>query len=202
MPRISDSRRAANRATIVDAARRCFARDGFHQTSMPDLVAEAGISAGAFYRYFGGKDELIREITRESFASTGPAVVSRLEQLQAPSVADVVAVLTSTFSGAISAGEREVDRDVQGRVALQAWGEVTRNEELREEARRGLEHLAGAFAGALGRGQRAGRVPAALDPDDGARLVMALLPGMILQRAVFGDDAAAVERAAAALLDG
>jgi TetR/AcrR family transcriptional regulator, transcriptional repressor of aconitase len=38
---------------------------------MPDLVAEAGISAGAFYRYFGGKDELIRKIARESFAGIG-----------------------------------------------------------------------------------------------------------------------------------
>jgi AcrR family transcriptional regulator len=203
MPRISDRRRAANRAAIIDAARRCFARDGFHQASMPDLVAEAGISAGAFYRYFGGKDELIREIARDAFATTGPAVAGRLEQMEAPSVADVIGVLTSTFTtGRIPAGDREIDLDEEGRVALQAWAEVARNEELRAEARRGLERLAAAFACALARGQRAGRVPAGLDPDDGARLVMALLPGMILQRAVFGHDAAAVGRAAAALLDG
>jgi AcrR family transcriptional regulator len=203
MPRISDTRRASNRAAIVAAARRCFARDGFHQTSMPDLVAEAGISAGAFYRYFGGKDELIREIARESFAGIGSVVVGRLERLEAPSVADVIGVLTSTFAaGTLTVGDREIDLDEQGRVAVQAWGEVARNEELRDETRRGLEGFTSAIAGALARGQRAGRVPAGLDPADGAWLVFALLPGMILQRAMLGHDGTAVGRAAAALLDG
>jgi AcrR family transcriptional regulator len=203
MPRISDTRRASNRAAIVAAARRCFARDGFHQTSMPDLVAEAGISAGAFYRYFGGKDELIREIAREAFAGIGSVVVGRLERLEAPSVADVIGVLTSTFAaGTLTVGDREIDLDEQGRVAVQAWGEVARNEELRDETRRGLEGFTSAIAGALARGQRAGRVPAGLDPADGAWLVFALLPGMILQRAMLGHDGTAVGRAAAALLDG
>jgi AcrR family transcriptional regulator len=203
MPRISDTRRASNRAAIVAAARRCFARDGFHQTSMPDLVAEAGISAGAFYRYFGGKDELIREIAREAFAGIGSVVVGRLERLEAPSVADVIGVLTSTFTaGTLTVGDREIDLDEQGRVAVQAWGEVARNDELRDETRRGLESFTSAIACALARGQRAGRVPAGLDPADGAWLVFALLPGMILQRAMLGHDGAAVGRAAAALLDG
>lgn len=201
MPRITDRRRAANRAAIVDAARRCFARDGFHQTSMPDLVAEAGISAGAFYRYFTGKDQLIREISRESFAGIGPAVVAWIEELEAPSVADVIAVFTSTSAaGGITVDDREIDLDEQGLVAVQAWGELTRDEQLRAEARSGLDFLADACARALRRGQRAGHVPSGLDADDGARLVLALLPGLALQGAVFGQDVAALERAATALL--
>ncbi|MGW1752180.1 TetR family transcriptional regulator [Streptomyces sp. NPDC002092] len=47
MPRITPERREAKRAEIVAAARRCFARGGFHQTSMPDIAAAAGVSAGA-----------------------------------------------------------------------------------------------------------------------------------------------------------
>ncbi|CAM4233061.1 TetR/AcrR family transcriptional regulator [Kibdelosporangium persicum] len=203
MPRITDRRRAANRAAIVDAARRCFARDGFHQTSMPDLVAEAGISAGAFYRYFSGKDELIREIARESFDGIGPAVVERMKQLEAPSVADVIAVLTNTFmAGTITVEGRDIDLREHGLVAVQAWAEVARNEHMREEAHRGTELIADGCAGALARGQRAGRVPANLDPDDGARLVLALLPGIVLHGAVFGHDVAVIARAATVLLDG
>ena len=204
MPRISDSRRAANRAVIVDAARRCFARDGFHQTSMPDLVAEAGISAGAFYRYFGGKEELIREIARDAFSGIGQAVIARIELLEAPSAAEVVEVLTSTLSqGRVTIGDREIDLEEQARVAVQAWAEIARDETLRAESQRGLAGMAGGIAAALTRGQRAGRVPADLFPDDGARLVLALLPGMILQRSASGQDAtAAVGRAAAALLEG
>lgn len=201
MPRISDGRRAANRAAIVDAARRCFARDGFHNTSMPDLVAEAGISAGAFYRYFSSKDELIREIAREAFAGIGTGVMDRMQRLEAPSAAEVVRVLTSTFTkGSVTVGEREIDLGQQGQVAVQAWAELARNEQLLNNARHGLERLVDTCASALTRGQQAGRVPASLDPDDGARLVLALLPGMILQRQLLGHDAAAIERAASAML--
>jgi hypothetical protein len=39
---------------------------------------------------------------------------------------------------------------------------------------------------ALGRGRAAGAVPAGLNPDRGARIVMALLHGFIVQRTAFG----------------
>jgi AcrR family transcriptional regulator len=202
VPRISDQRRAANRTAILDAARRCFARDGFHQTSMPDLVAEAGISAGAFYRYFAGKDEVVHEIARETFASLVLAIVADLDRLEAPSVADVVQVITTALSAPTFTAEgREIDLDVQARVAVDAWGEVLRDEELRREAGHGLGRFAAVIAEALARGRAAGRVPAGLDVGDGATLVVALLPGLLLRRAAFGADAAAVGRAAAALLD-
>ena len=37
----------------------CFARSGFHQTSMHDISAEAGISVGLIYRYFQNKEAVI-----------------------------------------------------------------------------------------------------------------------------------------------
>ena len=66
MPRITPERREAKRAEIVAAARRCFSRDGFHQTSMPDIAAEAGVSAGAPYRYFASKEEIILAIAGDA----------------------------------------------------------------------------------------------------------------------------------------
>ncbi len=50
------------RRQILDAAIVCFARTGFHQTSMHDISAEAGISVGLIYRYFKNKDEVISAI--------------------------------------------------------------------------------------------------------------------------------------------
>src|SRR5438874_13152423 len=44
---------------ILDAALVCFAKRGFHQTSMHDISAEAGISVGLIYRYFQNKDAVI-----------------------------------------------------------------------------------------------------------------------------------------------
>jgi AcrR family transcriptional regulator len=53
------------RRQILDAAIVCFAETGFHQTSMHDISAEAGISVGLIYRYFKNKDEVIAAIAAE-----------------------------------------------------------------------------------------------------------------------------------------
>src|SRR5205807_6289580 len=47
------------RTQILDAAVVCFAKRGFHQASMHDISAEAGISVGLIYRYFENKDAVI-----------------------------------------------------------------------------------------------------------------------------------------------
>src|SRR3989442_8063401 len=47
------------RTQILDAALVCFAKHGFHQASMHDISAEAGISVGLIYRYFQNKDAVI-----------------------------------------------------------------------------------------------------------------------------------------------
>src|SRR3989449_11062239 len=44
---------------ILDAAVVCFAKRGFHQASMHDISAEAGISVGLIYRYFANKEAVI-----------------------------------------------------------------------------------------------------------------------------------------------
>src|SRR5437899_8379150 len=47
------------RSQILDAALVCFAKRGFHQASMHDISAEAGISVGLIYRYFENKEDVI-----------------------------------------------------------------------------------------------------------------------------------------------
>src|SRR5438045_6935316 len=44
---------------IVGTALACFAKRGFHQASMHDISAEAGISVGLIYRYFQNKEAVI-----------------------------------------------------------------------------------------------------------------------------------------------
>jgi TetR/AcrR family transcriptional repressor of uid operon len=44
---------------ILNAAIVCFAKRGFHQASMHDISAEAGISVGLIYRYFENKEAVI-----------------------------------------------------------------------------------------------------------------------------------------------
>ncbi|HEY3480630.1 MAG TPA: helix-turn-helix domain-containing protein, partial [Streptomyces sp.] len=73
MPKVSEEHKESRRRQIIDAAWVCFARNGFHKTSMPDVFAEAGLSAGAVYRYFSGKEALIAaiaEVSTQQFMDT------------------------------------------------------------------------------------------------------------------------------------
>jgi AcrR family transcriptional regulator len=59
MPKLKPAIQQARRDHILDAAERCFARAGFHRTTMQDICKEAGVSPGALYVYFDSKEALI-----------------------------------------------------------------------------------------------------------------------------------------------
>lgn len=69
MPKVSAERLEEQRERILHAAMACFARDGFQKTTMGDIAAEAGVSDGLAYRYFSGKEEIVREAIRHGTAS-------------------------------------------------------------------------------------------------------------------------------------
>jgi TetR/AcrR family transcriptional repressor of uid operon len=60
-----ESPKDVRRAQILDAARECFARAGFHGASMHQVCAEAKMSPGALYRYFPSKEAIIEAIAEE-----------------------------------------------------------------------------------------------------------------------------------------
>ncbi len=62
MPKLKPHIQRARREHILDAAERCFARSGFHRTTMQDICREAAISPGALYVYFDSKEALIAGI--------------------------------------------------------------------------------------------------------------------------------------------
>ena len=55
----------AKSRAILQAAKRCFERHGFHAASMAAIASEAGISVGNVYRYFANKEAVIAAIVRE-----------------------------------------------------------------------------------------------------------------------------------------
>lgn len=62
MSRVTDEHLEARRNQILDAAWDCFARRGYHQSTMQDVATAAGISAGAIYRYFASKEAVLKAI--------------------------------------------------------------------------------------------------------------------------------------------
>ena len=68
--------KADRRSEILAAAQRCFVRAGFHQTSMQEICAEAGMSAGNLYRYFPSKEALIAGIAERDRAEVAQEFAS------------------------------------------------------------------------------------------------------------------------------
>jgi AcrR family transcriptional regulator len=52
----------ATRAALVTAARQLFGADGYVDTSTDEVVARAGVTKGALYHHFAGKEDLFRAV--------------------------------------------------------------------------------------------------------------------------------------------
>jgi AcrR family transcriptional regulator len=195
MPRVSAAHLERRRAQILDAALRCFAREGFHRTTMQDVVREAGLSPGALYRYFASKEDLIAAIASERHASELDAL------REAAGGADPLAALrrlAAAFLGRLSSPEEQAWR----RVTVQVWGEALRSPRVMAVVREGLDEPLQALAALLRRGQAEGRIAPGLDPEAAARVGAALFQGLVLQQAWEpGVDVVAYARTAQALLD-
>ncbi len=70
------------RARILDAAERCFIERGFHAASMAHIAATARMSAGLIYRYFAGKNEIVRAIVERHLETDGCRAMQRLNTRQ------------------------------------------------------------------------------------------------------------------------
>jgi AcrR family transcriptional regulator len=65
VPKISPAHEQQRRTQILAAAMSCFARQGYHATSMDDVVRESGLSVGAIYSYFPSKEDLFLALCDE-----------------------------------------------------------------------------------------------------------------------------------------
>jgi AcrR family transcriptional regulator len=180
MPRVSEDYRAGRRAEIVAAAARLIATNGFHATSMADIIAEAGLSAGAVYRYFRSKEELIAAVA-ETALSTAEDVFERLlADGAAPAPAQAVSKLIEA-----------IDRDVAHnpatgvdltRIGVQVWAEALRSPDLALRANTVYLRLRGNFAEIARRWQQAGNLPADVAPEQVGAAMLSLVQGFLLQR--------------------
>jgi AcrR family transcriptional regulator len=188
VPRLAPATREARRAEIVAAARRCFARDGFHVTTMPDVAREAGLSTGAAYRYFTGKEDLVLEVAQEAFALLFSPLDRLLENSASVTVAEVVDTAVSAVDRPhpVDAAGHEVSTTELLQCAVQAWSEVLRHEGLRRRAEEGVHRVLAEIADLLRRGQTGGTVHEDVDVEGAARVVLALVHGFALQRTAFG----------------
>ncbi|MEU4132765.1 TetR/AcrR family transcriptional regulator [Streptomyces wuyuanensis] len=184
MARVSPEHLEARRRQILDGAARCFARNGFHATSMQDVLGEVGLSAGAVYRYFKGKDELISAIAREAFAGIRGAFEDAAA-MAVPPAPDVLLgrVLRTFLEERVPGG----DRQAFARLIVQVWTETLRNDQLAAILNEGYHGMRQAWSKVVEAYRAGGILPADVPADHVARTMIATAQGFIAQQALFGD---------------
>jgi AcrR family transcriptional regulator len=91
MPKISDDRRTDRRRQIIEAAQRCFMRNGFEATTMADIIAESGLSAGSLYVHFENKVDIIRQVASEVLAERAADAAALMARAPLPEPSQLVA---------------------------------------------------------------------------------------------------------------
>ncbi len=167
-PSLADRRRRQ----ILDAALECFRRRGFHQATMQEICAEANMSAGALYRYFGSKAEIIGAIAEDTHSDSGH---SFLQASRTGPLLDALSLLARDF----------FDKFEQGHGALIAdiFAEVIRDEALAAPLLKINQNIVKYCVGAIEAAQARGEVDEKLDPLDAANILLAAIEGIGLRRA-------------------
>jgi TetR/AcrR family transcriptional regulator, transcriptional repressor of aconitase len=173
MPRTTPAYDEARRGEILEAAYRCFSEAGLHGTTMQAVAEAAGLSVGALYRYFDGKENLFAALAARA-GERRRRVFEKLEKgAESEGLASVVAGMMAELGA--SGATRSV------RLDIRLWAEALDDAELAEALRSALADIREPVAERMRATERAARPT--LDPEAVGRVVVSLLVGLELQRA-------------------
>lgn len=174
MPKVSQEHSAAQRKIILDAAIRCFASEGFHRTTMRDIVRKSGMSAGALYLYFKSKDELIDAIAESRHHRERIWIDSALNQ---DDPVKVFRALVQSFAKVLMNPAEKQER----RLAIQVWAESLLDAKIRASVKLGIDVPTDLLAKFLKAAQRRGTIRKNVDCHAASRVLVALYQGLVLQ---------------------
>ena len=181
MPKVTEQHRLAKHDEILEAALRAFGRKGFQATSMAEIIAESGMSAGAIYGHFDSKADLVRGV-----ATT--LVSARLSDLSEHSLLDPMPAPSEMVRSIIHGFVRP---NGWPGVLLQVWGEAVTDPSLREVANEFFTRVRAAFSSYVTRWQQqAHGIPeteARRIGDEQAPLFLSAVHGFIVQDSLFAD---------------
>ena len=176
MPRITAEHEQEVRDRIVRAATAVFAEKGYHGATIADVVARSGLSVGAIYTHFRGKDELFLRSCDATSDRGFDELGARLAHLD--TTPQRLAAAVAYFVETIDSFDGE-----PGQASLiRAWAEADVEPGVREMLVRRRERLVGAATLLVSEGMARGDLPGWLDVDAVARAISALLDGLLLQR--------------------
>ena len=131
MPKISEEQRQARRLEILQVAERCFARQGFHRTTMEHIIRELKSSPGAVYCYFRGKNDIVAAIAEQRHKRESALLV---ELLASGNVVEGLEHLARAFFGMLQDPKERERR----KLTIQIWAESLRDKRIRKIVERGI----------------------------------------------------------------
>jgi TetR/AcrR family transcriptional regulator, repressor for uid operon len=165
-----DSSSGDRRSQILEAALVCFAKRGFHQTSMHDISGEAGISVGLIYRYFENKEAVI-----SAMADRHKTEISEMLERarQAPSLLESLEILFTAHCC-------EDAPQVVSAFVVDLYAEASRNPHVADLVRDVLETAMNGVRDLIARAPEAQNVAHGLTPNELAELIFAVARGMLM----------------------
>jgi len=178
------------RAQILDAALVCFAQRGFHQTSMHDISAEAGISVGLIYRYFANKEAVISAMA-DRHKSEIQDVLERARQ--APTLLESLEILFTAHCC-------ENSPNVVSAFVVDLYAEASRNPQVADLVRDVLQTSMDGVTDLIARspeGQK--NAVGGLAPNELSELIFAVARGMLMRDVLQPQEMTEAERRTAQL---
>lgn len=159
------------RTQILRAAMVCFAKQGFHQATMHDISAEAGISVGLIYRYFENKEAVISAMADEHKAE----VNQWLERArQAPTLVEALEVLFTSHCC-------ESSPQVLSAFVVDLFAEASRNPRLADLLRDVSKTAMDGVTDLIARSPEVRNGVHDMEPRELAELLFALNDGMLMR---------------------
>lgn len=170
------------REQVLSAALRCFADQGFHATTMADVIRESGLSAGSVYRYFPSKNALIQAGSEGIFTAARGALAELMERPHPTAPAEALRHLLNQI---MSIAVRD-DVDLT-RVGVTAWAEALRDPALLAEVSTLYHAVRSDFVTLLAIWRDAGNLPPDTDVELAGQALFGAMPGFLVQRLLLRD---------------
>jgi AcrR family transcriptional regulator len=167
-PSLADRRRRQ----ILDAAMACLRRRGFHQATMQEICTEANMSAGALYRYFNSKAEIIGAFAEDKH---GESEQSFLDAARDGPLIDALSLMARNFFAKFAEGDGALIADI--------FAEAIRDEAVAAPLLKINENSLKYCIDAIEAAQQRGEIDEKLDPRDAANILFAAIEGLGLRRA-------------------
>lgn len=171
MPKVLPEYLETRRKEILDAAAGCFARRGFHQTTMQDICEESSLSPGAVYRYFRSKEEIIEAMCARGQNEDAELIRSTMARGGTMEALDELARLFLL----------NLQNSEQCILSIELASEARRNPVVNDLIRKSREAIRTPLVEFVRLAQARGDFDPSLDPDAVATVMSSMYLGLLVQ---------------------